>query len=803
MWTFSLWHVEWGWRRGCYCLIISVLGCGVWILFHTTWCLLTISGSITAWRFMPRENGWLCCTVVRRSGGKWYSLFYTTWRLLPVSGRITAWRFMPKENGGLYCTVVRGSGSGEYSLFYTTWHLLLVSGRITAWCFMPRENRRLYCAVVWLLGGQDHFTLHGTCYLFQVASLLGASCPKRTDVCIVRLCDDLVDSTILHYMTLVICFRSHHCLVLHAQREWAVVLRGCMMIGWTVPFYTTWHLFSVSGRITAWRFMPKENCCATIVQWTVPFYTTWHLLSVSGRITAWRFMPKENGRLYCAVVWWSGGQYHFTLHGACYLFQVASLLGASCPERMDGCVARLCDDQGVNGTLYFTLHGACYLFQVASLLGASCPKRTEGCIAQLCEDRGVESTLYFTLHGTCYLFQVASLLGASCPERTDGCIARLCEDWPDKTILHYMALVICFRSHHCLALHVQRERMVVLCSCVMIGWTVPFYTTWHLLSVSGRITAWRFMPKENGRLYCAVVWWSGGQYHFTLHGACYLFQVASLLGVSCPKRTDGCIARLCDDRVDSTILHYMALAICFRSHHCLALHAQREWLCDNRAVDSTILHYMALAICFRSHHCLAFHAQRERTVVLCGCVMIGWTVPFYTTWCLLSVSGRITAWRFMPKENGRLYCAVVWWSGGQYHFTLHGACYLFQVASLLGVSCPKRTDGCIARLCDDRVDSTILHYMALVICFRSHHCLALHAQRERLCDNRAVDSTILHYMALVICFRSHHCLAFHAQRERTVVLRGCATIGWTVHSGGSQRDTDEPVQDRRYVGKSS
>ena len=96
---------------------------------------------------------------------------------------------------------------------------------------------------------------------------------------------------------------------------------------------------------------------------------------------------------------------------------------------------------------------------------------------------------------------------------------------------------------------------LLLPSIICTGlWCVNlFHTTWRLLTILGRITAWRFMPRENGRLYCAVVRRSRSrQYHFTLLGACYLFQVASLLGASCPKRMEGCIARWCDDRVDST-----------------------------------------------------------------------------------------------------------------------------------------------------------------------------------------------------------------------------------------------------------
>ena len=62
--------------------------------------------------------------------------------------------------------------------------------------------------------------------------------------------------------------------------------------------------------------------------------------------------------------------------------------------------------------------------------------------------------------------------------------------------------------------------------------------------------------------------------------------------------------------------------------------------------------------------------------------------------------------------------------------------------------------------------------------------------------------SISHYMALVTCFRSHHCLALHAQRDRTSVLRGSEGIGqWTVHSGGSQWDRYESTQDRSGVGQ--
>ena len=68
-----------------------------------------------------------------------------------------------------------------------------------------------------------------------------------------------------------------------------------------------------------------------------------------------------------------------------------------------------------------------------------------------------------------------------------------------ESILHYMAHVTCFRSDHCLALHAQRDWASVLSS--------------------------------------------GEGMYFTLPGACYVFQVGSLLGASCPERLGVCIVQ--------------------------------------------------------------------------------------------------------------------------------------------------------------------------------------------------------------------------------------------------------------------
>ena len=78
---------------------------------------------------------------------------------------------------------------------------------------------------------------------------------------------------------------------------------------------------------------------------------------------------------------------------------------------------------------------------------------------------------------------------------------------------------------------------------------------------------------------------------------------------------------------------------------------------------------------------------------------------------MLRVSGRITAWRFMPRETGRLYCAVVRESGsGQY--TVVGVNEIDMNLHRTGVLSVFRTRlhqaSTLQQLCDDATSSVLI-----------------------------------------------------------------------------------------------